>query len=75
MTSAARNNSPSCKTSAEVGDIKKDGGKLERIQRRSTRMIRGFANMTYEEKLKELHLFSLETRSLSRDMITVFSYV
>lgn len=23
MTSAARNNSPSCKTSAEVGDIKK----------------------------------------------------
>lgn len=75
MTSAARNNSPSCKTSAEVGDIKKDGGKLERIQRRSTRMIRGFANMTYEEKLKELDLFSLETRSLSKDMITVFSCV
>lgn len=75
MISAARNDSPSCKTSAEVGDIKKDGGKLERIQRRSTRMIRGFANMTYEEKLKELDLFSLETRSLSRDIITVSSYV
>lgn len=38
-------------------------------------MIRGFANMTYEEKLKELDLFSLETRSLSRDIITVSSYV
>lgn len=47
---------------------------MERIQRRSTRMIRGFANMTYEEKLKVLDLFSLETRSLSRNMIIVFSY-
>lgn len=37
-------------------------------------MIRGFANMTYEEKLEELYLFSLETRSLSRDTITVFRY-
>lgn len=75
MTSAARNSSPSCKTSAEVDDVKKDGGKLERIQRRSTRMIRGFADMTYDGKLKELDLFSLETRSLSSDMITVFSNV
>lgn len=31
--------------------------------------------MTYDEKLKELDLFSLETRSLSSDMITVFSRV
>lgn len=73
--SAASNNSPSCKTLAEVGDINKDGGKLEGIQRRATRMIRGFSNMTYEEKLKELDLFSLETRGLRRDVITVFSYV
>lgn len=62
MTSAARTNSRSCKTSAEVGDINKDGGKLERFQRRSTRMIRGFSNMTYEEKLKELDLFCLEKK-------------
>lgn len=46
---------------------------MERIQKRSTRMIRGFSNMTYEEKLKVLDLFGLETRSLSRNMIIVFS--
>lgn len=38
-------------------------------------MIRGFADMTYDGKLKELDLFSLETRSLSSDRITVFSNV
>lgn len=31
--------------------------------------------MTYEEKFKVLDLFGLETRSLSRNMIIVFSYV
>lgn len=44
---------------------------MERFQRRSTRMIRGFSNMTYEEKLKELDFFCLEKRRLSRDMIIV----
>lgn len=38
-------------------------------------MIRGFSNMTYEEKLKELDSFCLEKRRLSRDMIIVFIYL
>ena len=38
-------------------------------------MIRGLENWSYEERLKEWGLFSLENRRLSRDMITVFQYI
>lgn len=44
--------------------FRKDVAQLERVQKKAARMSRGRANMTYEERSKELGLFSLKERSL-----------
>ena len=52
--------------------LRKDVDMLEKIQRRATKLIPELRDLTYEERLKECGLTTLETRRIRGDQIEVF---
>ena len=52
--------------------LRKDIARLERVQARATKLIPSIRHKSYEARLEELNLFSLETRRRRGQLIEVF---
>ena len=55
--------------------LQKDVKKLERVQRRATKLIPGLAHLTYENRLLHLNLTTLEKRRRRGDLLETFKII
>jgi hypothetical protein len=55
--------------------LRKEIDMIEAVQRRATKMVPGFSNLTYEQRLRKMKLPSLEYRRFRGDMIEAYKYM
>ncbi len=58
---------------ANAATLRADLNQLRRVQHLATWVVRGLRHVPYEERLRQLNLFSLERRRLRPDLIIAFN--
>ena len=47
----------------------------EQVQQRASKIMKGLQHLSYEERLRELRLFSLDKRRLRENLVNIYKYL